>query len=72
MPDRQVIRFDGWHNGRQGAIQAVDMTLTDLLRGLGITLEDCRQALGAAEPGMRPVASEQAPPPPAPPVQRAA
>jgi|SRR5579884_1398352 len=45
MPDRQVIRLDGWFNSRQGVLQPVDMPLGEFLRGLGITLEDCQQAL---------------------------
>src|SRR5579871_2100626 len=45
MPDRQVIRLDGWFNNRQGMLQPVDMPLGEFLRGLGITLEDCQQAL---------------------------
>jgi hypothetical protein len=63
MPDRQVIRFDGWCHGRQGAIQPVDMSLSDVLHGLGISLEDCRRALGTTEQAAQPMA---------PPVQRAA
>ena len=45
MPDRQVIRLDGWFNNRQGMLPPVDMPLGEFLRGLGITLEDCQQAL---------------------------
>ena len=47
MPDRQAIRLDGWFNNRQGMLQPVDMPLGEFLRGLGITLEDCQQALMA-------------------------
>lgn len=45
MPDRQVIRFDGWFNNRQGQLQPIDLPLGEFLRGLGISLEDCQQAL---------------------------
>jgi hypothetical protein len=56
LPDRQVIRMEGWYNGRQGTLQPVDMPLSEFLRGLGISWEECRQALEGT-----PAATAQAP-----------
>jgi hypothetical protein len=64
MPDRQAIRIEGWHNGRQGAIQPVDMPLGEFLEGLGITAADCERALGAMPATAQPMprAASEAPP----------
>ncbi len=45
IPDKQAIRVDGWHGN--GRLQSTDIPLADFLRGLGVTLADCQQALGA-------------------------
>lgn len=42
---RQEISVGGWYDGRFG-IEERSMPLKDFLEGLGITLADCRQALG--------------------------
>ena len=75
IPDRQMIRMEGWHSGRQGTIQAVEMPLGEFLSGLGITAADCQQAMGNLQPQMtmsgqptagqqvRRAASEAVPPP---------
>ena len=68
LPDKQVIRFDGWYNNRQGVLQAMDMPLGEFLQGLGITPEDCRRAFGSAEQAGSAASYDQAPPP----VQRVA
>jgi len=74
VPDRQMIRMEGWHSGRQGAIPAVEIPLGEFLTGLGITLADCETAMqksAATQPQMsmagqpaRRAASETAPPRP--------
>lgn len=70
VPDRQMIRMEGWHSNRQGTLRAVEMPLADFLTGLGITLADCQTALqgSLAQPQMnvagqtaRRAASEMAP-----------
>ncbi|HZO88295.1 MAG TPA: hypothetical protein VFB38_08140 [Chthonomonadaceae bacterium] len=63
MPDRQLIRMDGWYNGRQGTLQPIELPLGDLLRGLGITLEDCRQALASTQSATAQTATENLPQP---------
>src|SRR2546430_1407109 len=47
VPDKQVIRMEGWHSGRQGTLQPVELPLGEFLSGLGITAAECQQALGA-------------------------
>lgn len=41
-----VLTLSGWYDTMVG-INPVEMTLEDFLRDLGITLEDCRNALEA-------------------------
>src|SRR5689334_6324632 len=70
LPDRKMIRIDGWFSSRQGTLQAVEMPLSEFLQGLDISLEDCRQALGSTSsattayttpPGSAPVSAEHSP-----------
>lgn len=44
MKRRKVIRIGGWYDSFVG-IESEEMTLKDFLTTLGITLEDCQNAL---------------------------